>query len=323
MKPYFVLAAAILALAAQGAAYAQPAGYPSRPVRIVVPFPPAGANDVLARVIANNLSGRWPQPVVVENKPGASSIIGTEHVVKSAADGYTFVMGANTYAMIPWLFPKLPFDVLRDLAPVVLVATMPLVVAVRPGFPVNTIAELIRYAKANPGKVTYASSGSGSPMHVAAELFNSLTGTEMTHVPYKGGQPSWLAIFSGDVDLQFGTFQPAYGYMKGGKLRLIATGSSQRLSVLPALPTVAEAGVPGYEAGAWLALFAPALVSPDIVNYFWSESKKVLELPEVHGRLTEIGFEVSGASPAALGSLLARDLERWGAVIKARNISAN
>ncbi len=323
MKPYAVLVAALLALASPGAAYAQPAGYPNRPVRIVVPFPPSGANDILARAVANKLSERWPHQVIVENRPGATGNIGTELAVRSAPDGYTLVIGSNTLAMVPWLFPKLPFDVRKDLAPVILVATLPVVVAVIPSLPVNSIADLIRYAKANPGKLNYATSGNGSPMHLAAELFNSLTGTEMTHVPYKGGPPSWLAMFTGEADLQFASFNPAYGYMKSGRVRLIATGSARRLSVLPELPTVAESGVPGYEADLWLALFAPTGVPADIVNYFWSETKKVLDFPDVRVRLTELGFEVSGAPPAALGSLLARDLERWGTVIKTRNISAN
>ncbi len=312
-----------LALALMAPAALAQGDYPNRPVRIVNPFPPGAANDILARIIANKLTERWKQPVLVENRTGAAGNIGMDHVAKSAPDGYTFVIGANTMAMVPWLNSNLSFDMRRDFAPVVYIADVPGVVTVTPSFPAGTLRELIAYAKANPGKVTYASSGPGSPQHIAAEFFNALTGIQTVHVPYKGAAPSWAAVMSGEVILTFGAFSSAQPLIRSGRLKALAAGSTKRITLLPELPTAAEAGVPGYEFGFWYGIFAPARTPKEIVARFQDEALRILKEPEIREKLVPQGFELVGAPAEALGELLERDLERWGKVIRAAKISSD
>lgn len=320
MKQLIRSLTAVLALTIAGSSMAQ--GYPNKPVRIINPFPPAAANDVLARMIANKLTERWKQPVLVENKTGAAGNIGMDYVAKSAPDGYTFVIGANTMAMVPWLYAKLPFDMRNDFTPVVYLADVPGVVTVTPSFPANSLKELISHAKANPGKVSYASSGAGSPQHVAAEFFNALVGIQTLHVPYKGAAPSWAAVMSGEVNLTFGAVSSALPLIRSGKLKPLASGSTKRLALLPELPTAGEAGVQGFEFGFWYGMFAPAGTPKAVITRFYEDTIQILKEPEIRNRLLPQGFELVGGSPESLDALLKRDLERWGKVIKDARISA-
>ncbi len=312
-------AVALLALIA-GPLSAQAQGYPNRPVKIIVPFLPGGGNDVLARILGGHLTQRWKQPVLVENKAGAAGNIATEFVARAPADGYTLLSQANTMAMVPWLYPKLSFDVQKDFVPVLYIANTAFVLVTTPSLPVGTTQELISYAKANPGKLTYATTGHGGPQHLAAELFDSMAGTEMTHIPYKGAVPGWTALMTGEVSLTFGAFNSAFNLIKAGKVKAIAAASARRLPALPDLPTLREAGLTDYEAGAWYALFAPAGTPPEIVSRFYEESVKILQTPEIRDPLNAQGFEIVAGSPKMLGDTLAKDLDRWGKLIKARNI---
>lgn len=315
------LAALVIPLAAQ-AQSANPAAFPEKSVRIIVPFSPGGGNDVLARVIAGNLTERWKHPVLVENRPGAGGNIGTDLVAKAPPDGYTILIGANQLAMIPYLYAKLPFDVQKDLKPITKVANTPLMLAVHNGLPVQTVKELIAYGMANPGKLTFASPGNGSPQHLGGEIFMSMTGVKMLHVTYKGAAPTWLALMTGEVGVHFGALNSAFGLAKAGKIRLIGTGSTSRLSIFPELPTVAEAGVPGYEVDVWYGLFAPGGTPDGIVARLRDEVVKVLETPNVKNLLNGQGFEITTSTSQAFGNTLRADLERWGRVIKSAGITA-
>lgn len=312
------LAAATLG---SGAALAQPAAaFPERSVRIIVPFTPGGGNDVLARIVGAKLTERWKYPVLVENRPGAAGNIGTDYVAKSPPDGYTILVGANQLAMIPFLYPKLPFDVQKDLKPIIQLANTPMMFAVNNGLPVHSVKEFVAYAKANEGKLAFSTPGNGTPQHLATEMFMNLTGVKMLHVPYKGAVPAWAAVISNEVGVQFGALNSALGLAKAGKVRLLGTGSAKRVSILPEVPTVAES-VPGYEADIWYGLFAPGGTPDEIVTRLYQETEKVLMTPEVKNLLNGQGFEVNPTSPQVFGNTLRADLERWGKVIKQTGIT--
>ena len=312
--------AASCVIAVCGAALAQ-SSYPDRPVRIIVPFTPGGGNDVLARVVAAKLTERWKQPVLVENRPGAGGNIGADLVAKAPPDGYTILVGANQLAMVPWFYAKLPFDVQKDFKAITQMASTPMMLAVHNNLPIKSVAELIAYARANPGKLAFATPGNGTPQHLSTEMFMSMTGVNMLHIPYKGAAPGWAALMSGEVGVHFGALNSALGLARAGKIRIIATGSTQRVSMLPEVPTVAEAGVPGYDADVWYALFATGGTPDDIINRFNDGVVKVMEMPEVRSLLNGQGFEVATNTPQAMTATLKRDLERWGKVIKAAGIA--
>jgi tripartite-type tricarboxylate transporter receptor subunit TctC len=297
--------------------------YPTKPVRIINPFPPGAANDVLARLLASKLTERWKQSVIVENKTGAAGNIGMDYVAKSVPDGYTLVIGANTMAMVPWLFHKLSFDVLKDFVPVIHIADVPGIITVTPSLPAATLSELIRYAKANPGKLSYASAGSGSPQHIFAEYLNALAGIQTLHVPYKGAAPSYAAVISGEVNLTFGAISSSLPLVKSGKLKALASGSQRRLTLMPDLPTAGEAGVPGLEFGFWYGIFAPANTPKFIVTRLYEESARIFQEPDMRERLIPQGFEIIAGSPESLDMRLRGDLERWGKVIKGAGIRAD
>lgn len=314
-----LLASAVLAIAVPS--HAQ--DYPAKAVRIINPFPPGAANDVLARILASKLTERWKQPVLVENKTGASGNIGMDYVAKSAPDGYTMVIGANTMAMVPWLFSKLSFDVQKDFVPVIHIADVPGILVVTPSLPAANLADLVSHGKANPGKLTYASSGPGSPQHIFAEYLNSLAGIQTLHVPYKGAAPAYQAVIGGDVNITFGAISSALPLVKAGKLRALAAGSERRLTLMPDLPTATEAGVPGLQFGFWYGIFAPANTPKAIVTRFYEDSARIFNEPEMRERLTPQGFEIVAGSPESLEARLSADLDRWGKVIKAANIRAD
>ena len=300
-------------------------GWPNKPVRIVVPFAAGGTTDILARAIAPELQRVFGQPFVVDNKPGAGGNNGSAEVAKSPNDGYTLLMGTvGTHAINPSLYPKMPYDAVKDFAPVTLVAGVPNVVVMNPAsaqkYGVNNVADLIRAAKANPGRLNVASSGNGTSIHRAAELFKSLTGTFMLHLPYRGSGPALIDLMAGNVDLMFDNLPSAMPHIKSGRLKALAVTSGQRSQALPDLPTVAEAGGPllrNYEASSWFGLLAPAGTPADIVSRVQQETAKALATPAIKERLLAQGAIPSGMSPADFARFIDAETRKWAVVVKA------
>jgi tripartite-type tricarboxylate transporter receptor subunit TctC len=311
------LAAVALVCALATQSWSQ-SGYPSRPVKIVLGFPPGQATDTVARTLAQKLTETTGQPFVVENRPGAAGIIGTDLVAKSAPDGYTLVMGSSgPLAVNPGLYgAKLPYDPVRDFAPITVAAAVPLFIVAHPGFPPGTVKELIAYAKANPGKINYASGGSGVTNHLAMEMFKSLAGVDMVHVPFKGGPPALTALIAGDVSVMFETGPGALPHVKAGRLKAIAVGSLQRSVAMPDLPTVAESALPGFEAIAWIAISAPTGTPRPIIQKLNSEIVKILQQPDVKERFLALGAEPVGNTPEEFAAYLKAEIAKWGKVIR-------
>lgn len=301
------------------AAWAQ--DYPSKPIRIVVPLPPGGSNDVLARILAQKMSETFGQPVIVENRPGAAGNIATEFMAKAEGDGYTIAIAPNqTVSVNPVLYPKLPFDVLKDLQGVSMLGRVPMVLVVSPKMTASSVTELIAQAKANPDKFSYASAGSGSPQHMAAEVFKSMTGTKFTHIPYKGSAPALVDVLGGSVDVMFCPINSALPHIRSGKIKALGTTGTKRLDLLPSVPIIAET-VPNYESDIWIGMVAPAKTPPAIINKLNAELRRSLALPDVQGKLAEQGIYAETSSPADFSKLIASDQKRWAAVIKAANIT--
>lgn len=291
--------------------------YPNRPLKIVVPFPPGGGTDIGTRILAQKLQEAWGQAVVVENKPGAAGIVGTELTAKSTPDGHTFMMGnIGTHAINISLYKQLAYDPVKDFAPISMVADLPLLLLVHPSVPAKSVLELIALAKSQPGRFNFASSGAGGSMHVAAELFKTMAGVDMVHIPYKGGAPAVADLLSGQVTLSFATVLETLQHVKAGKVRALAVTNSRRSVALPDLPTIAEAGLPGYQSISWLALFAPAGTPRDIVNKLSSETVRILKLPDVRERLLAQGAEPIGSTPEQLASILTGDIAKYARVIR-------
>ena len=264
--------------------------YPTKPIRIVVPFPAGGTTDVLARAAAQKLTESLGQPAVVDNRPGAGGNIGAELVAKSPPDGYTLLMGTvGTHAINPSLYPKMPYDHVKDFAPVILVAGVPNVLVINPALPVNSVQELIAYAKANPGKLNFASSGNGTSIHLSGELFKTMAGVQMTHVPYKGSAPALQDLVGGQVQLMFDNLPSSLALIKGGKLKALAVTSSARAAALPDVPTLAESGLPGFEASSWFGLLAPAGTPQPIILKVNGDVAKWLASPEAKEKLLAQG----------------------------------
>jgi tripartite-type tricarboxylate transporter receptor subunit TctC len=309
--------AGIAAIAIAAPAGAQTLAYPTKPVRLVVPFPPGGATDIIARAVAQKLSETWGQSVVVDNRPGAGGNIGTELVAKAAPDGYTLEMGTvGTHAINASLYAKIPFDNVKDFAPIILVAGVPNVLEVTPSLPVNSVQELIAYAKANPGKLNFASSGNGTSIHLSGELFKVMTGVQMTHVPYKGSAPALQDLMGGQVQLMFDNLPPSLPQIKGGKLRALAVTSATRAPALPDVPTVAESGLPGFEASSWFGLVAPAGTPPAIIAKINAEVAAWLASPEGKEKLSSIGANAAGGSPEDFARHINAETAKWAKVVK-------
>jgi tripartite-type tricarboxylate transporter receptor subunit TctC len=304
-----------LPLRAQGA-------WPTKPVRIVVPFAPGGTTDILARALAPELSRVFGQQFIVDNKPGAGGNVGAEQVAKSAPDGYTLLMGTvGTHGINQSLYPKLPFDPIKDFAPVTLVAGVPNVLVMNPAKAeadkINNVADLIRYAKAHPGKLNMASSGNGTSIHLSGELFKSMTGTFMLHFPYRGSGPALLDLIGGTMDLMFDNLPSAMPQIKAGKLKALAVTSAQRSAALPDVPTIAEAGpVKGFDASSWFGLLAPTGTPAEIVNRVQQESAKALGTPALKERLLAQGAIPSGMPPAEFAAYIAAETKKWAQVVK-------
>jgi tripartite-type tricarboxylate transporter receptor subunit TctC len=302
--------------------WAQP-GWPTKPVRIVVPFAPAGTTDILARALAPELSKAFGQSFVIDNRAGAGGNIGADAIAKSAPDGYNLLMGTvGTQAINRALYPKMPFDPVKDFAPIVLVAGVPNVLVMSPAkmqaYGVNSVADLIRYAKANPGKLNMASSGNGTSIHLTGELFKSLTGTYMLHFPYRGSGPALLELMSGAMDLMFDNLPSALPHIKSGQLRALAVTSAQRSTALPEVPTIAESGgaLKGFDANSWFGLLAPAGTPADIVNRLQQETAKALQLPALKERLQSQGAIPGGQPPAEFAKFIAAEIVKWAKVVK-------
>jgi tripartite-type tricarboxylate transporter receptor subunit TctC len=313
--------AALAALAAPGAAFSESA-WPAKPVRIVVPFAPGGTTDILARAMAPELSRGFGQPFVVDNKPGAGGNVGADQVAKSAADGYTLLMGTvGTHAINQSLYPKMPFDPIKDFAPVTLVAGVPNVLVMNPAraeaAQIHNVADLIRYAKANPGRLNMASSGNGTSIHLSGELFKRMTGTFLVHFPYRGSGPALLDLIGGTMDLMFDNLPSALPQIKAGKLTALGVTTAQRSAALPEVPTIAEAGpVKGFDASSWFGLLAPAGTPADIVNRIQQESAKALGTPALKERLLSQGAIPSGMPPAEFVAFIAAETKKWAQVVK-------
>ena len=318
-RPLLIIAAAS---AWPGLVGAQ-AAWPAKPVRIVVPFAPAGTTDILARAIAPELSRVFGQPFVVDNKPGAGGNVGADAIAKSAPDGYNLLMGTvGTHAINPALYPKMPYDHVKDFAPITLVAGVPNVLVMNPAkaeaYKINSVPDLIRYAKANPGKLNMASSGNGTSIHLAGELFKTMTGTFMLHFPYRGSGPALLDLMGGTMDLMFDNLPSSLPQIKAGKLKALAVTSAQRSAAIPELPTIAEAGpVLGFEASSWFGLLAPAGTPAEIVARLQQETAKALALPAVKERLLAQGAIPGGAPPAEFARFIADETAKWAKVVKA------
>ena len=309
--------AASLAAALAPAAVGQPA-FPTKPIRIVVPFPPGGTTDILARAAAQKMTEAWKEQAVVDNRPGAGGNIGAELVARSPADGYTLLMGTvGTHAINASLYAKMPYDHVKDFAPVILVAAVPNVLVVHPSLPVHSVAELIAYAKANPGKLNFASSGSGTSIHLAGELFKVMAGVQMTHVPYKGSAPAISDLLGGQVQLMFDNLPSALPQIKAGKLRALAVTSAQRASALPDVPTIAESGLPGYEASSWFGLLAPAGTPQDVVAKINGEVARWLASPEAKEKLLSQGANAAGGTPEDFVRHIAAESAKWQQVVRA------
>ena len=309
---------AALALAALACAtFAAAQSYPTKPIKLLVPFPPAGSTDISARAVAAKLGDRLGQPVIIENKPGAGGNIGTDVVAKAAPDGYTLILGTvGTHAINASLYSKMPYDHVKDFVPVILVSSTPNVLVVNPTLPVNSVRDVINLAKSKPGELTFASSGSGTSIHLSGELFRSMAGLQMTHIPYKGSGPMQIDLISGQVNMSFDNLSAAMTQIKAGRLKALAVTGTARSPMLPDLPTVAEAGLPGYEATSWNAVFAPAGTPREVVDKLNRELNAILQSPETRKFFAEQGGEAGGGTPEQLAAFVRSETAKWSKVVK-------
>ena len=297
------------------------ANYPSKPIRIVVTYPPGGPTDLVARALGQKFTETWSQPVVIDNRAGAGGIIGTEVVARAAPDGYTLLLGTSAgLAINPALTPKLPYNAFTDFAPVSLVVINPQILVFNASFPPNSVKDLIQTAKSKPGAINYASVGAGSPNHMGMELLKSMTGIDMVHVPYKGTAPAITDLLAGQVSLMFNSMPSVLPQVRAGKLKGIAVGSARRSAAAPEVPTVAEAGVPGFEYVTWYGIFAPAATPKEIVAKLHKEIVRILAEPQTAQRFASQGAEPASTSPAELGKFMRDEHERWKHVIKSARI---
>ena len=306
-----------------GASGALAQAYPSQPIRVIVPFTPGTGMDTIARSVGPKLSERLGQPVIIENKPGASGNIGAEMVAKAAPDGYTVMITANTMLIAASLYRNVPYDPLTDFSPISLAAWGTLLLTVNAKANINSVADLIAQAKASPGKLTYASPGVGTPHHMSMELFKDLTGTNLLHVPYKGSAGALTDLLSGEVNAGFVPIHVAMPHVKTGRLKAIAVGSAKRHPNAPDVPTLQELGVKGAEVDMWYAFMAPKGTSAPVVSKLDSELRAILSLPEIKAGFDKQGMDAASSSPEELSALMRRDHARWAAVIKKNNITAD
>ncbi|CAN7327682.1 hypothetical protein D9M68_60800 [compost metagenome] len=330
MKHLFsALAAGALAFGATMPGIAGALEFPAKPVRIIVPYPPGGTTDMVARLIGEQLATQWKQSVVVDNRPGAGGIVGTGTAAKSTADGYTLLMGSvGEFGINPALYKKLPYDADADFAPVAMVARVPNVVVLSPSFAerarVQTLPEFIAYLKANPKRVNMASAGNGTSTHLAGELFQRMTGTEMSHVAYKGSSPAISDLMGGSVDVMFDNLPASLPFIRSGKLKPLAVTTPARSSALPNVPTVAAAGpVPGFDASPWFGLLAPRGVPTAVAQKISQDLTRVLSEPGVQARMRELGAEPAPSTPEAFADVLKKDRQKWGEIVRLSGASVD
>jgi tripartite-type tricarboxylate transporter receptor subunit TctC len=315
-----LLAAALAALPM--AAHAE--GYPSKPIRFVVPYPPGGPLDTIARLLGQKVSESVKQPVIVDNKPGAGGNIGADLVAKAPADGYTILMGAvATHAINPTLYAKIPYDPVRDFSPVTQVASTPNVLVVNPSVPASNVREFIAYAKANPGKLNFGSGSTGSAGHLAGELFKSMAGVEMTHIPYKGAAPAMQDLIGGQIHLMFDNMASSLTQVRAGRVKALAVTTAKRSSLAPELPTVAESGLAGFDISTWFGVFAPAGTPREAIARLHAEFTRALAAPDVREKMVNLGAEPVGNTPAEFAAYIRAEAEKYARVIKASGARAD
>jgi tripartite-type tricarboxylate transporter receptor subunit TctC len=313
----------LLAAAALAApAFSSAQGYPAKPVRIVVGYPPGGPSDILARALGAKLGESLGQQVIVDNRPGASGMIGAELVARSAPDGYTLLLVPATFSVLPSLHLKMPYDSERDLTPVSLVAAAPFILIVHPTLPVKTVRDLIALSRAHPGEINYAAASAGGLPHLAGELFNSMTGTTLNFIPYKGAAPATNDLLAGQVPLMFNNMLSAMPHVKSGRLRAIAVTSLKRSQAVPELPTIAESGIPGFEVSGWYGVLAPAGTAPDVVARLNSEFNRVARLADVIQRLAGDGVEAVASTPDQFAQYLREETAKWRKVVQRAGIKS-
>jgi tripartite-type tricarboxylate transporter receptor subunit TctC len=305
------------------AAAAQAQTYPTKPVRFIVPFPPGAGNDILARAVALRLSDVFGQPVIVDNRPGGGGMLGIMALAKAAPDGHTIAMGStSTLAINPAMQRKLPFDAQRDLAPISLLGSAPFILAVHPSVAATSVQELVALAKARPGALNYSSAGAGVTNHLAAEIFKSMTGADITHVPYKGATPAMFGAIAGEVQLTFGPMLSTLPHARSGKLRALGITAAERAAVAPEIPTIAESGVPGYEVLNWYGMVAPASTPARIVDRLHRETVQILNSKELKDRLTGEGAEVIGSTPARFAAFIKTETVKWREAVRMAKVAA-
>jgi tripartite-type tricarboxylate transporter receptor subunit TctC len=304
---------------AVSAGYTAPAAaqnYPSRPIRLVVTYPPSGGADVIARAIAQRLGDAWGQQVVIDNRPGGGANIGAELVARATPDGHTLLIVALAHSVNVSLYSKLAYDPLKDFVPVIFLATVPNILVVHPAVPARTTRELLDLARAKPGQMNYASTGSGGPQHLGMELFKTLSGVQFTHIPYKGAAPALTDIISGQIQTMFGNMISTLPHVRSGRLRALAVSTGKRASILPETPTVAESGVAGFESGSWFGVAGPAGMPRPIVDRINLETNRILGLPDLRERLATEGAELGGGTPESFGSYLRAEVAKWAKVVR-------
>ena len=315
MRPFVITVLSVIATMGASSAHAQ--SYPTKSVRLIVPFPPGGSADILARAIGPRLTEGLGQSVIIENRPGAGTAIGTEATAKSAPDGYTIMLGTvSSHAINPSLNAKLGYDPIRDFAQISMVASIPFALLVHPTVPARSLAELIALARRDPGKLNYASAGSGTSNHLAGELFNAMARVDMTHIPYKGSAPALTDLLAGQVNVMFDLVLTAAPHVRAGTARALAVTSRDRSASLAQVPTVAESGVPGYDVSAWFALFAPANTPPAPVRRLADETARVMKLVDVRERLASQGADALSSTPEATAQFVRAELAKWSRVVK-------
>ncbi len=296
--------------------------YPAKPIRIVVPYPPGGFNDTLGRTLAAKFTESWGQPAIVENKPGANTLIGSDFVAKSPPDGYTLLIVAFPFAVTPSLIKNMPYDTVKDFIPVILAAQSPNILVVNPELPVKSVGELIALAKSKPDGLSYASTGNGSSNHISMELFKSLAGVKLVHIPYKGSAPAVTDLLGGQVQVMFDNAPNVMPQVKAGRLRALAQSGLTRSSIAPELPTVAEAGVQGYEVTVWFGLVAPAGTPREVIVKLNIEVLKILAMPDVRDRFLAQGVEPMGSTPEQFGEHIRAQMAKWGKVVRDAGVQA-
>jgi len=301
-------------------AWAQARDFPLRPVRLVVPVPPGGSLDVMARIVSPKWGEQMGQNVIIDYRPGANTIVGSENVARAPADGYTLLINTLPFVVNPSLYPKMPFDTERDFAPVSLLGSSPFVLVVHPSVPAQSVKALIALAKAHPGKLNYSSAGNGSNLHVAAELFKTLTGTDIVHVPYGGGGPALIAILNGEAGVSFLSLVAVTGHIASGRMRALGITSAKRSKVVPQLPTIAEQGVTGYDFGAWFGIYAPAATPAPVIKMLNDTITRAVRDPGLAERFDKEGAEIIGGSPAVLAAHVKAELALWAKVVKSAGL---